>query len=109
MGRKRSVAVSELRAIRTTNLTIDCLLQLCREHLFHQERPPAAARRIKLAPAVGPDWIRDAAKGHQTLIVSLLIAVINSLAGEQSVAIMLIRADRAYTSVRARKRRAAIL
>src|ERR1043165_5934450 len=73
------------------------------KHFLHQVWPPAAARRNELFAAVSPDWIRDSPERHQAFVIALLIAVVDSVAGKDSVAVVLVRADRADANIRAGK------
>src|SRR5437868_2777510 len=61
------------------------------KHFFHRLIRAATGSRLKLAPAVRPHRVRNATKRYQSLIVSLLIAVVDSVAGKHAVAIVLIR------------------
>src|SRR5205085_10834908 len=60
------------------------------EDFFHRQVATAAGNRIELSPAVGPNWIRIAIVGNEPFVIALLIAVINSQARENAVAIVLI-------------------
>src|SRR5437868_11509664 len=81
--------------ISNRSLDVGDSLHTGRKNFFHQIRPATAARRYKLAAAVGPDWIRDASKRHQAFIVALLVSIVDSLAGKDFVAVVFVRADRA--------------
>src|SRR6185369_6346166 len=61
------------------------------EDFLHEIRPAATRRRIQLTPAVGPDRIGHAAERHESLVVPLLIAVVDPLAGKNAVAVVLVR------------------
>src|SRR2546426_5354265 len=64
------------------------------EDFFHRRHSPPfryiAAWRVELLAAVGPDRMGDATKGNQTLVISLLVEVIDTWAGEQSAAVVLV-------------------
>jgi len=70
------------------------------KHFFHQQRTAASAGRIELAATIGPDWIRDASKRNQTLVVTLLVSIVDPLAGKDAIAVVFIGADRRNPSVR---------
>src|SRR5882672_11036 len=75
-------------------------LHLRCEHFLHQQRPAATAGWIQLPATIGPDGIRNATKRNQSFIVTLLIAVVDAVAGKDAVAIVLVGAGRAYSYVR---------
>src|SRR5437764_992377 len=61
------------------------------ENPFDHPKVTAASRDgIELATAVGPDGIGDAAVGNKAFVIPLLVAVVNSRAGKQAAAIMLV-------------------
>src|SRR5207245_1164753 len=64
------------------------------EDLLHDAAPAPAgriSRALGVAPAVRPDRVHDAAEGCYALVIALLIAVVDALAGEQTVAVVLVR------------------
>src|SRR5260221_9670768 len=69
------------------------------EDLLHQEGSAAARGRLELAPAVRPDGMGDAAVRDEPLVVALLVAVVDRLAGKDPVAVVLVGAGRAHAGV----------
>src|SRR5438105_13355489 len=76
------------------------------EDFFHG-RETAAVDTVLIAAAVGPDGMRNSAVGDDAGVVALLVAVVDGRAGENAVAVMLVRADVGRTDV-CRERGAAI-
>src|SRR5207253_5304012 len=65
------------------------------EHFLHQPSPAPAGRvsgALGVAAAVGPDRMRHAPEGDQTLVVALLVAVVDRGARKQAVTVVLVRA-----------------
>src|SRR5437588_12081655 len=69
------------------------------EDFFHG-RETAAVDAVLIAAAIRPDRMRDSAVGHDAGVVALLIAVIDGRAGEDAVAVVLVRADVGGADVR---------
>src|SRR5260370_1914916 len=68
----------------------------------------AAGGRLSVAAASGPDGMGNTAEGGQPLIVSILVAIIDEWAGEQAIAIVLVRTRRGHAHVRRQKRSAPV-
>src|SRR5437763_11292742 len=85
----------------------DSLLQAGGENLFHQAARRAARRGLGVATAIGPDRMGHAAVRDDAFVIALLVAVVDRGTGEDSVAVVLIRADCRDPDVR-RERRSAI-
>src|SRR3954467_8271980 len=65
------------------------------EHLFHEPQAEPAVRiagPVGIAPTVGPDRVRMPGEGDQALVIPVLIAVVDGLAGEHSRAVVLVGA-----------------
>src|SRR5579859_5629965 len=75
------------------------LLHHGRKHLFHGDAGTASWRGRLLQAAISPDGMGDAAKRRQSFVVALLIAVVDGVAGEESVAVVLIGACGAHAEV----------
>src|SRR5215813_1187032 len=69
------------------------------KHLFHRQSGSAAGQRNLLLAAVRPDGMRDAAERRHALVITLLVAVVDGDAGENSVAVVFVGADGAYADV----------
>src|SRR5438046_2523112 len=76
-----------------------------RVDLLHR-REAAPGYRLLIAAAVGPDRMGDPAEGHEAGVVALLVAVVDGAAGEDAVAVVLVRADVRDAHVRAEARAA---
>src|SRR5260370_30213258 len=77
------------------------------KNLLHQAGR-AARGRLSGAAAIGPDGMENTAEGGQPLIVSILVAIIDEWAGEQAIAIVLVRTRRGHAHVRRQKRSAPV-
>src|SRR5690348_14687247 len=78
------------------------------EHFLHQKMRATSGGGFKLPPAVGPNRMGNAPARCQPFVIALLIAIVNGRAGEQAIAIVLVRTDGAYAHVRRTKRDAAV-
>src|SRR5438093_10377418 len=76
------------------------------EDLLHQTTRRATRRGFLVAAAVGPDRMGDATEGDEAFIVSLLVAIVDRAAGEDSIAVVLVRADCGNASIRSERRAA---
>src|SRR2546423_2335020 len=70
---------------------------------------PTARGGFELTSAVGPDRMGSATVGNEPLVIPLLVAVINRGTWEDSVAVVLVRTDRAYAHIGRAKGDAAIV
>src|SRR2546425_8053767 len=64
------------------------------EDLLHDAASAPAvrvSRALGVAPAVRPDRVHDAAERCDALVIALLVAVVDALAGKQAVAVVLVR------------------
>src|SRR3989449_5753560 len=69
-------------------------LHCCGEDLFHDAAAPPAGRvagPLRVAPAVCPDGVHHAPERRDALVVALLVAVVDARAGEEAVAVVLVR------------------
>src|SRR5882672_1897080 len=76
------------------------------EHFFHQSARRATRCRLLIAAAVGPDRMGDATEGDEAFVVALLIAIVDRAAGEDSSAVVLIRAGGGDANIRSERRAA---
>src|SRR5229473_1848488 len=66
----------------------------CGEDLFHDAAAAPAGRvagPLRVAPAVRPDGVHHAPERRDALVVALLVAVVDARAGEEAVAVVLVR------------------
>src|SRR3989454_7485931 len=69
-------------------------LHCCGEDLFHDAAAAPAGRvagPLRVAPAVRPDGVHHSPERRDALVVALLVAVVDARAGEEAVAVVLVR------------------